>query len=836
MFDEKNDNNSLEFAKKNDAANSYGASSIKVMEGLEAVRKRPAMYIGTTDVRGLHHLVWEVVDNSVDEALAGYCDTVLVTVHSDGSCSVEDNGRGIPTEIHPTEKVSAAEVVMTKLHAGGKFDRESYRFSGGLHGVGVSVVNALSSRLDLEIFKNGKIHGMSFERGKPMGKLKIIGDTTKHGTFVRFWPDPEIFKETTVLSFDTLSARLRQLAFLNKGLRISILDEASQKLNDFFFEGGIVSFVEHINAKKSPIFPTILYLHKDEAQGILDLAMQYNDGYGEQVFSFVNNIHTTDGGTHEAGFRSALTKVCNKYGYEQNYLKKDEEGFSSEDVREGLVAVLALKIPEAQFEGQTKGKLGNSEVKGLVDSWVYAFLDSYLEEHPAITKKILEKVEVAKRAREAARKARELTRRKTALESALLPGKLADCSSENPAETELFIVEGDSAGGSAKQARDRNTQAVLPIKGKILNVEKARLDKILSNEEIKAIIAALGCGIGTDFDATKVRYHKTVLMADADVDGAHIRTLLLTLFFRHMKPLIEQGYLYIAQPPLYKAKIGKKEQYLKDERAFNDFLVDWAKEQLTLTTDSKPFVEKDWSMLLNDVMAYYDYLATVSQVYALADEQCHRLIVFLAENPELLNTKNIVATEHVLLDGTAAEQQKYIDTLVEALKKSFKRYTVKFDQEIQTTQDASTTTRQFIVFSVRNRSWEVALEFFKSENAANLLNLLKPVTVLEQKDWTLHVVGKERELTGKGVLALISGIHALSKMYMTIQRYKGLGEMNPDQLWETAMDASSRTLLQVTLEDGLAADSWFSTLMGDDVEGRRGYIEKYGHFVKNLDI
>ncbi len=387
MCDEKNDTNSLEFAKKSEASSNYGASSIKVMEGLEAVRKRPAMYIGTTDVRGLHHLVWEVVDNSVDEALAGYCDTVQVTIHSDGSCSVEDNGRGIPTEIHPTEKISAAEVVMTKLHAGGKFDRESYRFSGGLHGVGVSVVNALSSRLDLEVFKNGKIHAMSFERGKPMGRLTVIGESPKHGTFVRFWPDPEIFKETTVLSFDTLSARLRQLAFLNKGLRISILDEASQKLNEFFFEGGIVSFVEHINAKKSPIFSDILYLHKDEPQGILDLALQYNDGYGEQMFSFVNNIHTTDGGTHEAGFRAALTKVCNKYGYVMNYLKKDEEGFSSEDVREGLVAVIALKIPEAQFEGQTKGKLGNSEVKGLVDSWVYAFLDTYFEEHPQITKK-----------------------------------------------------------------------------------------------------------------------------------------------------------------------------------------------------------------------------------------------------------------------------------------------------------------------------------------------------------------------------------------------------------------------------------------------------------------
>src|SRR5579859_1647554 len=511
----------------------YGAASIRVMEGLQAVRKRPAMYIGSTVPAGLHHLVYEVVDNSVDEALAGYADNINVILHKDGSCSVEDNGRGIPTDIHPTEKVSAAEVVMTKLHAGGKFDKESYRFSGGLHGVGVSVVNALSTRLDLEVYKNGNTYAMSFEKGKPLGPLKIIGETTKRGTYVRFTPDPEIFKETTTLSFDTLSARLRQLAFLNKGLRITIWDERDNKNNEFYFEGGIVSFIEHINVKKAALFPEIIYFEKADDKNELEVAIQYNDGFGEQVFSFVNSINTADGGTHVAGFKSALTKLCNKKAIEFNVLKKDEEGFSSEDVREGLVAVINLKIPEAQFEGQTKGKLGNSEVKGLVDSWTFSYLDAYFEEHPSIARKIVQKADLAKRARDAARKARELTRRKTALEGAILPGKLADCSNENPVETELFIVEGDSAGGSAKQARDRNNQAVLPLKGKILNVEKARLDKMLSNDEIKALISAIGCGIGGDFDFKKARYHKIILMSvDAnehvfvrDNSGVHMTTI-----------------------------------------------------------------------------------------------------------------------------------------------------------------------------------------------------------------------------------------------------------------------------------------------------------------------
>jgi DNA gyrase subunit B len=803
---------------KNDKKSTYGAASIRVMEGLEAVRKRPAMYIGTTGPQGLHHLVYEVVDNSVDEALGGYCDTIQVILHKDGSCSVEDNGRGIPTDIHPTEKVSAAEVVLTKLHAGGKFDKESYRYSGGLHGVGVSVVNALSTLLELKIFKDGKIYAMSFERGKPLGPLIVVGDTTKRGTYVRFTPDPEIFKETTVLSFDTLSARLRQLAFLNKGLRISITDEINNKLNEFYFEGGIVSFVESINSKKVPVFPNIIYFEKSDDQYVLELAMQYNDGFGEQLYSFVNSINTVDGGTHVAGFKSALTKVCNKRALELGVLKKDEEGFSSEDVREGLVAVINFKMPEAQFEGQTKSKLGSNEVKGVIDSWTFAFLDTYFEENPAVAKKILQKSELAKRAREAAKKARELTRRKTALDSLILPGKLADCSSDKAEETELFIVEGDSAGGSAKQARERNTQAILPLRGKILNVEKARLDKILSNEEIKALISAIGCSIGDTFDITKARYHKIILMTDADVDGAHIRTLLLTFFFRYMKELIDKGFLYIAQPPLYKAKIGKKEQYLKDERAFTKFLFDWAQEQLALAINEKELTPDEWTKTLHTLTVYYDAVEQASMLFNIAEEHCHRLIKFLRAHPW--------------------SDEETVHSTLEKLKVYFKRYTISLDQEQPLTQDGSVPTnyRPYVIFKVMSKQWSVSFDFFKSETAVELLKLLEPLQFLEESEWRLTVHGKERHLVGKGVLTLINGISQVSKSFMAVQRYKGLGEMNPEQLWETSMDPESRLFLRVSLEDALAADSWFATLMGDDVAGRKEYIEKYGHFVKNLDI
>ena len=794
----------------------YKAEAIRVLEGLEAVRKRPAMYIGSTSAQGLHHLVYEVVDNSVDEALAGYCDTITVILHEDGGCSVEDNGRGIPTGIHPKEKVSAAQVVLTKLHAGGKFDKDSYKFSGGLHGVGISVVNALSINLELTVFQNDKVYQQSYKRGKPAAALKATGETKKCGTLIYFLPDPKIFTETTDLSFETLSSRLRELAFLNKKLRITIIDERTDKQNEFYFEGGIISFVLHINKKKTPLFKTVVYTEKSDDQYILEFAMQYNDGYGEQLFSFVNNINTVEGGTHVSGFRSALTKICNKKAQNLNVLKSGES-FSSEDVREGLVAVLSIKVPEPQFEGQTKTKLGNSEVKGVVDSWLFSFFDTYFEENPSIIRKMLQKAETAKRAREAAKKARDLTRRKTVLESSILPGKLADCSNEDPSRTELFIVEGESAGGSAKQGRDRDNQAILPLKGKILNVEKARLDRILSNDEIKALIAAIGAGIGEDFNADKARYHKIILMTDADVDGAHIRTLLLTFFFRYMRTLIEKGYLYIAQPPLYKAKIGRKEQYLKDDRALKTFLFDWAKEQTELTVGKKSIDHNKLTQLLEDLYQYDEQLTHVSTRFNIAPYHAHKLTFMIHQKPWEDNNSNTLST---------------------MLKKHFPQYVITFEQpEIEGDEHESHSAQHGVIsFTMLNSRWEVPIIFFGSKEVKKLLTLLQPLIQLETNKWKLQIVGKEKHIINTGVTKLISSISIISKPFMNIQRYKGLGEMNPEQLWETAMDAKTRTLLKVTIEDALEADRWFTTLMGDDVAGRKSYIERYGHFVKNLDV
>ncbi len=804
---------------QNDPQSTYSAKSIQVIEGLEAVRKRPAMYIGSTGTNGLHHLVYEIVDNSVDEALGGHANTVTVTLHADGSCSVEDNGRGIPTDIHPTEKVSAAEVVLTKLHAGGKFDKESYKYSGGLHGVGVSVVNALSRKLELEIYRDGKIYSQTFEKGKPVASLKVVGETKKQGTYIRFYPDAEIFTETTTFSFDTLAARLRELAFLNKKLTIFIIDELNNKKHEFYFEGGIVSFIEFINSKKTAIFPEVIHFQQENDQYILEVALQYNDGFGEQLFSFVNNINTVEGGTHVSGFKTALTKVCNKRGQELNLFKDGSETFSSEDVREGLVCVINIKVPEPQFEGQTKTKLGNSEIKGIVDSWTFAALDTYFEEHPNITKAILQKADLAKRAREAAKKARDLTRRKTALEGLVLPGKLADCANENPADTELFIVEGDSAGGSAKQGRDRHNQAILPLKGKILNVEKARLDKMLSNDEIKALISAIGCGIGlTEFDVAKARYHKIILMTDADVDGSHIRTLLLTFFFRYMQPLIEKGYLYIAQPPLYKAKIGKKEQYLKDEKSFKEFLFEWAQEQTTLTVNGKELSVTEWQKILADVRIYEQHIMDISHTFKVTYDNAHQLLLTAYEFPW---TKEVG-----------------LEQLVENLKKRFKKHQVstKITTPSNTEVGELTPESVRVVFKLLTREWSVDVQFFSSPELPPLLEALKPLMILEQNEWTLQVTGKDKKIADRGIFRLIYAISAISKPYMNIQRYKGLGEMNPEQLWETSMSSGTRTLLQVKIEDALEADAWFSTLMGDDVAGRRDYIEQNGQFVKNLDV
>jgi DNA gyrase subunit B len=840
-------------SNKKNSSQQYSAQSIKVMEGLEAVRKRPAMYIGSTGPQGLHHLVYEVVDNSVDEALAGHCNNIEVILHTNGSCSVEDNGRGIPVDIHPTEKVSAAQVVLTKLHAGGKFDKDSYKYSGGLHGVGISVVNALSKELLLEVYKDNTVYKQTYRQGDPVADLKAAGSTTKNGTKVTFFPDAEIFQETTEFSFDILSTRLRELAFLNKNLRISISDQRSNKEHIFFYEGGIVSFVESVNTKKTPLFEDIIFIHHEDEKYILDLAMQYNDGYSEQIFSFVNNINTVEGGTHVSGFKSALTKACNKRAQMLKMIKEND-GFSSEDVREGLVCVISIKVPEPQFEGQTKTKLGNNEIKGLTDSWIFAKLDTYFEENPSIAKKILQKAELSRRARDAAKRARDITRRKTVLEGSVLPGKLADCSNEEPADSELFIVEGDSAGGSAKQARDRFAQAILPLKGKILNVEKARLDKMLANEEIKNLISAVGCHPDAqEFDCKEVRYHKIILMTDADVDGSHIRTLLLTFFFRYMKQLIENGFLYIAQPPLYKVKIGKLSQYLKDDSQLRAFLFDWATSAIDFVSTKNAYDQAALKKLLAHLLAYEDKIHEISLQFKLEYRHCHGLAICLAQHAfkDLSDIESISEKlapyfpGYTVSVGAHQSDEDIVDMVDDEHQETDE--VVLDDQDEKSEEEVETTKRKpkqkqpdfqsskfELIFTKSNQTWSVALDFFIAEEVSELLQLLKPLLFLETDGW--HVSEKDKTITDKGIINLIVALITLSKPHMNIQRYKGLGEMNPDQLWETAMDPKSRSLLQVTIQDALEADAWFSTLMGDDVVGRRKFIEKNGRFVKNLDI
>jgi DNA gyrase subunit B len=795
----------------------YGAESIKVLEGLEAVRKRPAMYIGSTGVSGLHHLVYEVVDNSVDEALAGHCNHIKIILHTDGSCSVEDNGRGIPVGIHKGEQISAVEVVLTKLHAGGKFDKDAYRYSGGLHGVGVSVVNALSKWLKLEVWKEGNIYTQDYDKSKSVAPLKKGDATTKSGTKIRFLPDDKIF-EITDFNFDTLSARLRELAFLNKGLRIDIADERIDEDASFYFEGGIASFVEHINTKKNPIFKDVIKFHKDDGTYVIDFAGQYNDGYSTQLFSFVNNIRTIDGGTHEAGFKSALTKVCNRYAQSLKMLK--DGSLSSDDVREGLVCVISIKVPEPQFEGQTKGKLGNSEVKGVVDSALYAFFDTFFEENPAIAKKILQKALTAQQARAAAKKARELTRRKSVFESSILPGKLADCSDQDPAKTELYLVEGDSAGGSAKQGRDRFTQAVLPLKGKIINVEKARMDRVLSNNEIKDLITAVGAGISDEFSIARVRYHKIVIMTDADVDGAHIRILLLTFFFRHMLPLIQHGYLYVAQPPLYKVKVGRSERYLKDDSELKQFLFDWACEQTSVVIGKKELDASSWKTLLDQLLVYANEIERFARHFEIAIIHAHELVSFLYEIGWL-------------------KDRPPLQEVVDKIQKKFTKYEISGLRE-ESLEDENElddkTVRPMLTFKHGKRTWEVPIKLFESEETVIALSLYEPIAKFESMGWTLKVGGRIGDKEGVGLLLLSQAIIKSGKSLMTIQRYKGLGEMNPEQLWETTMDPANRTLQQVTIEDALKADQWFTSLMGDVVEDRKKYIEQHAHFVRNLDI
>jgi len=796
-------------SEPNKTEQKYDAESIKVLEGLTAVRKRPAMYIGSTSVSGLHHLVYEVVDNSIDEALAGFCNHVVVTIHIDGSVTVEDNGRGIPVAMHSTQKKSAAEVVMTVLHAGGKFDASSYKVSGGLHGVGVSVVNALSSHLDLEIRRDHRIYRQSYERGVPLAPIREEGETNKRGTKITFWPDPEIF-ETTDFSFEILSQRLRELAFLNGGVTIEAIDERSDKSHCFLYQGGIVSFVEYLNRAKTPLHPKPIYLQGTRDGVEMEVAFQYNDSYDEKVFSFANNINTPEGGTHLVGFKAALTRTMNNYATANNLLKNIKTSISGDDLREGIAAVISVKVPEPQFEGQTKSKLGNSEIKGFVETLVNEKLSSYLEENPAVAKKILEKGIEAARAREAARKARDLTRRKGALDSLALPGKLADCQEKDPALCEIYIVEGDSAGGSAKQGRDRRSQAILPLRGKILNVEKARFDKMLTSDVIRTLITALGTGIGRDeFDIAKLRYHRIVIMTDADVDGSHIRTLLLTFFFRQMPELIERGHLYIARPPLYKAKKGKKERYLNDEETLLEYLFEEGVEGITVQMEKSGKVLRGRQIIpaLRSIIDYNRHF----------EKLAHKGIP-----PHLLK----IFVENGIQNDFSDLQD--LAPLADLLKKFEPR------AEFRVLSDPPGVI--FHLGNLRSRIDHKILELLSSHEYKILLQVFRQVEdiCLNQKAF-LSTDGKEAAIIDNRQDFLDFFLNR-AKKGQYIQRYKGLGEMNPEQLYETTMDPEKRVHLKVELEDVVEADKIFTILMGDQVDPRRDFIESNALNVSNLDI
>jgi len=796
----------------------YDATTIQVLEGTEAVRRRPAMYIGDTAARGLHHLVYEVVDNSVDESLAGYCDNIGVTVRADNSISVVDNGRGIPVDIHKTEKKPAVEVALTKLHAGGKFDHRVYKVSGGLHGVGVSVVNALSDWLEVEVKRDGKVYHQRYERGKTVSKLTVIGKSNATGTKVTFKPDKTIFNKPE-FSYDILSQRLRELAFLNKGLKIKLVDERSDKEAVFEFGGGIVSFVEYLNKNKNPLYHKVVYFEKSQDQVIIEGALQYNDGYAETLFSFANNINTVEGGTHLSGFKSALTRAINQYAKNKNLIKDNDAGITGEDVREGLTAVINVKVPNPQFEGQTKTKLGNSEVEGLVASASLEALSAYFEENPGVANKIVDKVVLASRAREAARKARELTRRKGALESAGLPGKLADCSETDPVLCELYIVEGDSAGGSAKQGRDRRFQAILPIKGKILNVEKARLDKVLSNEEIRTVITALGTGIGAEFASDKLRYHKVVLMADADVDGSHIRTLLLTLLYRQTPKLIQEGYIYIAQPPLYKIKRGQREEYIQTEEQMNNLILDLGCEGTRLTN----LKSKD-TYTNNQLRNILELLVEMKRYGKILGKKGVNFIEYLSfRHPK---TKKL-PIYRVQVDGKV--HFLYNDNELSKLTGEEKVEEKAEIIEILEGQDIEKAIQKLEKMGLDIASYSAPAESGAGEPAK---------VKKEEKGPRPHyrLAEEEESLDFYSLTELLAHVQTRAQKGMAIQRYKGLGEMNPQQLWETTLDPQKRTLLKVVLEDAVETDRMFTVLMGDEVEPRREFIESHAHQVKNLDI
>ncbi len=799
----------------------YTADQIKVLEGLEAVRKRPGMYIGDTASKGLHHLVYEIVDNAVDESLAGFCSEIKVIIHPDNSVTVVDDGRGIPVGIHQKEKVSAAELVYTKLHAGGKFNEEggAYKVSGGLHGVGAAVVNALSKYVNLEIKKDSKLHSLKFERGKAVKPLDVIGDTKDPkatGTSVTFKPDNEIF-EVHEFNYDTLSSRFREMAFLNKGLKISLKDERTEKKEVFHFEGGISEFVTYLNRAKNVLHKKVIYITQSREDYEVEIAMQWTDSYSEVLSGYANAISTPEGGTHISGFKTALTRVLNQYGKDNNLLKNIKTNLTGDDMREGLTAIISVKLPELQFEGQTKSKLGNSEVEGIVNSLVGDALKSFLEENPNIAKTVIKKTIDAAMARDAARKARELTRRKSALEMSGLPGKMADCQEKDPALCELYIVEGDSAGGSAKQGRDRKTQAVLPLKGKILNVEKARYDKMLANNEIKMLVQALGTGIGREnFDVSKLRYHKVIIMTDADVDGSHIRTLLLTLLYRQFSELLERGHIYIAQPPLYKFKKGKSEKYLKDDFELQEFLISNSVNNVEISFKGKKLDSDQIQKIIKNFLKYEEMLNSYEMHFDKA-------LLDLLVKDEGFN------------ESTLQDKEKLSKSISTALDEFKSHPTKNYSYDlVEDVEHSSFGVKIEIRTAAKRKSFSLNHYLVSSADFKDLKNIYESLVKFAYGKY--EIKGEKEERSFNSLSDMSDYMMTSSKKGAYIQRYKGLGEMNPEQLWETTMNPENRRLLQVKLEDTIESDQVFSLLMGDSVEPRRQFVEENALSVRNLDV